>query len=62
VTHHANSTFRQIGEGTPGAVAALSEYALGKLGEIIPADACRIAPANSQVAWDIHYYPRARKS
>lgn len=54
VTHHANSTFRVADEEES---VRLSEYALGKLGEIIPEDACRIAPANSQVAWDIHYYP-----
>jgi mono/diheme cytochrome c family protein len=59
VTHHANSTFRLRDEdsGTFGGGGRLSEYALGKLGEIIPGDACRIAPANSMVAWDIHYYP-----
>jgi mono/diheme cytochrome c family protein len=59
VSHHANSTFRLQGEGgnMAGGGGRLSEYALGKLGEIIPPDACRIAPANSQVSWDIHYYP-----
>lgn len=56
VTHHANSTFRVPGQSAMGGMR-LSEYALGKLGEIIPADACRIAPGNSQVAWDVHYYP-----
>jgi hypothetical protein len=53
VTHHANSSFRVGGRGA----ARLSEYAMGKLGEIVPEGACRIAPANSQVAFDIHYYP-----
>ncbi len=53
VAHHANSTFR-VEEGQGG---RLSEYALGKLGEIIPEGACRTAPANSQVAFDIHYWP-----
>jgi hypothetical protein len=65
VTHHANSTFvpgnstaepDAAGGGGPGS-SRLSEYALGKIGEIIPADACRIAPAGSSVQWDIHYYP-----
>jgi hypothetical protein len=65
VTHHANSTFVPpgstseadiVGGGGPGSVR-LSEYALGKIGEMIPADACRIAPANSSVRFDIHYYP-----
>jgi mono/diheme cytochrome c family protein len=58
VTHHANSTFRVRGDDNMvGSGGRLSEYALGKLGEIVPGDACRVAPANSQVAWDIHYYP-----
>src|SRR5690606_7792444 len=58
VTHHANSTWRvEDANGRPGSGGRLSEYALGKLGEIIPADACRLAPANAQVSWDIHYYP-----
>ncbi len=53
IAHHANSTFQVDGQ----TVTRLSEYALGKLGEVVPEDACRIAPANSQVSWDIHYYP-----
>jgi len=53
VTHHANSQFRtESGQGP-----RLSEYAMGKLGEIVPEGACRAAPANSQVSFDIHYYP-----
>jgi hypothetical protein len=54
VAHHANSSFRVEGGGRGG---RLSEYALGKLGEIIPEGACRTAPANSEVAFDIHYWP-----
>ncbi|MEX1256644.1 MAG: hypothetical protein WEG36_03390 [Gemmatimonadota bacterium] len=53
VTHHANSSFRVEG----GAGGRLSEYAIGKIGEIIPEGACRTAPANSRVGWDIHYWP-----
>jgi len=53
IAHHANSVFVVDGE----TVGRLSEYALGKLGEVVPEDACRLAPANSQVSWDIHYYP-----
>jgi mono/diheme cytochrome c family protein len=53
VAHHANSSFR-VEDGRGG---RLSEYALGKIGEIIPDGACRLAPANSQVSWDIHYWP-----
>jgi mono/diheme cytochrome c family protein len=54
VTHHANSSWRGAEAGLGG---QLSEYALGKLGEIIPEGACRTAPANGQVAFDIHYWP-----
>jgi hypothetical protein len=53
VTHHANSYFRVNGQQS----AMLSEFAIGKIGEIIPEDACRTAPANSEVSWDIHYWP-----
>jgi mono/diheme cytochrome c family protein len=53
VTHHANSSFRVEG----GQGGRLSEYALGKIGEIVPEGACRRAPANSEVAFDIHYWP-----
>jgi hypothetical protein len=53
VAHHANSSFRVDGE-TAG---RLSEYALGKVGEIVPEGACRRAPADSEVAFDIHYWP-----
>ena len=65
VTHHANSIFvpgaserepDAVGGGGPGSVR-LSEYALGKIGEVVPADACRIAPAGSNVLFDIHYFP-----
>jgi hypothetical protein len=57
VTHHANSTFEIIEDGQRRSAGRLSEYALGKLGEIIPEGTCRTAPANSYVNWDIHYYP-----
>lgn len=54
VAHHANSSWRGAEAGVGG---QLSEYALGKIGEIIPEGACRTAPANGQVAFDIHYWP-----
>jgi hypothetical protein len=53
VAHHANSSLRAPGGGG----GMLSEYALGKIGEIIPEGACRTLPANAQVSWDIHYWP-----
>jgi hypothetical protein len=46
-------------DATP-AGGRLSEYAMGKIGEIIPPDACRRAPANGDVSWDIHYYPNGK--
>jgi mono/diheme cytochrome c family protein len=57
-THHANSTFVvRNEEGDVVRQERLSEYALGKIGEIIPEGACRIAPASSEVSFDIHYFP-----
>jgi mono/diheme cytochrome c family protein len=57
-THHANSHFLvQDEEGNWVTYGRLSEYAYGKLGEKTPEGACRSAPANSKVAWSIHYYP-----
>jgi hypothetical protein len=57
-SHHANSVFVVQNEnGEWENYGRLSEYALGKLGEIVPEGACRTAPANSEVRWDIHYYP-----
>jgi mono/diheme cytochrome c family protein len=61
VTHHANSSWRAAegASGTPG--GQLSEYALGKIGEIIPEGACRTAPADGRVAFDIHYWPNGKE-
>ncbi len=57
-THHANSHFiTQNEDGEWETFGRLSEYAYGKLGELVPEGACRTAPANSKVGWSIHYYP-----
>jgi hypothetical protein len=57
-THHANSTIEvRTADGNLRPSGRLSEYALGKLGEIVPDDACRTIPADSYISWDIHYYP-----
>lgn len=57
-THHANSHFLvQNDEGEWVRGSRLSEYAYGKLGEMVPEGACRTVPANSKVGWSIHYYP-----
>ena len=53
VVHHANSNIVIDG----GRQAMLTEYAMGKWGEIVPEGVCRTIPANSQVRWDIHMFP-----
>jgi mono/diheme cytochrome c family protein len=57
--HHANSELLTWDEQAGQYVEELrlSEYALGKVGEIVPQDACRVLPAGSMVRWDVHYYP-----
>ncbi len=59
VAHHANSQLLGYDEETQEwtEVERLSEYALGKAGEVVPEDACRLLPADSMVRWDVHYYP-----
>ena len=57
-THHANSHFvvkNEEGEWVRG--ERLSEFAFGKLGEMVPEGACRKVPAGSKVGWSIHYHP-----
>jgi mono/diheme cytochrome c family protein len=57
--HHANSELVVLDEKTGQYVNGdrITEYALGKVGEIVPPDGCRTLPANSLVKWDVHYYP-----
>jgi mono/diheme cytochrome c family protein len=57
--HHANSDLVVFDEKSGQYVERerISEYALGKVGEIVPPDACRTLPANSLIRWDVHYYP-----
>ena len=53
VVHHANSNLYIDGEQG----GMLTEYAMGKWGEIVPNEVCRVFPANAQVRWDIHMFP-----
>ena len=53
VVHHANSSVTVDGER----FGMLTEYAMGKWGEIVPEGVCRTIPANSEIAWDIHMFP-----
>src|SRR5690606_22450085 len=58
VVHHANSDLHIMKEdGTYEDYGQLTEYAMGKWGEIMPEGVCRTLPANARVAWDIHMYP-----
>jgi mono/diheme cytochrome c family protein len=57
--HHANSDL-MVPDPKTGEYAVLervSEYASGKVGEIVPPDGCRTLPANAMVKWDVHYWP-----
>ena len=64
VAHHANSRLLDFDEESQEwvEVERLSEYALGKVGEVVPEDACRLLPANSMVGWDVHYYPNGERA
>ena len=58
VVHHANPillTPAENGEWQPS--GRLSEYAMGKVGEILPPDAARLLPVGSMIEWSTHYYP-----
>jgi hypothetical protein len=57
--HHANTEFVAFDEKSGQWVETerVSEYALGKVGEVVPPDSCRTFPANAMVRWDVHYYP-----
>ena len=60
VVHHANTSLFLMDEGgelVPQGRSRFTEYAAGKLGEIIPEGAGRLLPADSYIRWSIHYYP-----
>lgn len=58
VVHHANSDVEAMDEfGEYQPYGQLTEYAMGKWGEIMPEGVCRTLPANSRVSWDIHMFP-----
>ncbi|MCB1671084.1 MAG: hypothetical protein R3F41_03135 [Gammaproteobacteria bacterium] len=58
VVHHANSDVYIEGEdGQLENYGQLTEYAMGKWGEIPGDGVCRMMPANSHVLWDIHMFP-----
>ncbi len=58
VVHHANSSVYVPDEsGELQRHGQLTEYAMGKWGEIPGEGVCRQLPANSTVLWDIHMFP-----
>jgi len=58
VVHHANSSVYLPDEnGELQRYGQLTEYAMGKWGEIPGDGVCRTLPANSTVLWDIHMFP-----
>ena len=58
VVHHANSTVEmQLEDGSMERQSMLTEYAMGKWGEIVPEGVCRTIPAGAMVRWSIHMFP-----
>jgi len=58
VVHHANSSVWVEDEnGELERYGQLTEYAMGKWGEIPGDGVCRTIPANAMVLWDIHMFP-----
>lgn len=58
VVHHANSSVYVEDEfGELERYGQLTEYAMGKWGEVPSEGVCRTLPANSTVLWDIHMFP-----
>ncbi|MGI9250316.1 MAG: hypothetical protein ACR2PR_03855 [Pseudohongiellaceae bacterium] len=58
VVHHANSDVWAPDEtGEYVRQGQLTEYAMGKWGELMPEGVCRTIPADARVRWDIHMFP-----
>ena len=58
VVHHANSYIEAENEdGEFERFGQLTEYAMGKWGELMPEGVCRTIPGGSRVSWDIHMFP-----
>jgi hypothetical protein len=60
VAHHANTSMYLPGDDgnlERAGGTRFTEYASGKLGELIPEGAGRLLPPNAFVRWSIHYYP-----
>lgn len=58
VVHHANSSVvLEQPDGTMERQSMLTEYAMGKWGEIVPEGVCRTLPKDAVVSWSIHMFP-----
>tara|TARA_B110000858_G_scaffold197470_2_gene259221 strand:+ start:37927 stop:39279 length:1353 start_codon:yes stop_codon:yes gene_type:complete len=57
VVHHSNTYFAEVTEDGEVERIPLTEYAMGKWGEIVPEGVCRTALPDSKIQWDIHMYP-----
>ena len=58
VVHHANSdVYLPDANGELQQSGQLTEYAMGKWGEVMPEGVCRTLPAGAMVRWDIHMFP-----
>ena len=59
VVHHSNPSLEVLNADTGDydRFSQLTEYAMGKWGELMPQGVCRQMPAESRVFWDIHMFP-----
>jgi len=58
VVHHANSSVvLEQPDGSMERQSMLTEYAMGKWGEIVPEGVCRTLPKDAVVSWSIHMFP-----
>lgn len=58
VVHHANSSVITVDEtGERSREGMLTEYAMGKWGEMVPDGVCRTLPGNAEIRWSIHMFP-----
>lgn len=57
VVHHANTYFAEINDDGMVDRKPVTEYAMGKWGEVVPEGVCRTAFKDSLIQWDIHMYP-----
>ena len=58
VVHHANSSvWMEDEEGELQRYGMLTEYAMGKWGEMVPEGVCRTLPEGAMIQWSIHMFP-----